>query len=123
MTTVFTTAVACFLCKANVPFSTTDQSRLLSHLEGEHMAFFGTDYLVAGCTMSGEERAAIQKVVKGRQPKLIQLAPEESEEELEVMEEGQVGHCYNGQEIYHDFQTLVYRTASLYITLEKELEP
>ena len=88
MTTVFTTAVSCFLCKANVPFSTTDKSRLLSHLEGEHMAFFGTEYLVAGCTMSGEERAAIQKVVKGRQPKLIQLAPEESE--VEVMEEGQV---------------------------------
>ena len=62
MTTVFTTAVACFLCKANVPFSKTDKSRLISHLEGEHMAFFGTDYLIAGCTMSGEERTAIQVV-------------------------------------------------------------
>ena len=90
MTTVFTTAVACFLCKANVPFSTRDQSRLLSHLEGEHMAIFGADYLVAGCTMSGQERAAIQKVVKGRQPKLIRLASEEGEEEVQVMKEVQV---------------------------------
>ena len=38
------------------------RSRLISHLEGEHMAFFGTDYLIAGCTMSGEERTAIQVV-------------------------------------------------------------
>ena len=38
------------------------RSRLISHLEGEHMAFFGTDYLIAGCTMSGEERIAIQVV-------------------------------------------------------------
>merc|ERR1719320_99401 len=40
--------------------------------------------------MSKEERIAIQNVVGGRQPKLIHLAPEESDEEAdepEVLEE------------------------------------
>merc|ERR1719403_38783 len=40
--------------------------------------------------MSKEERIAIQNVVGGRQPKLIHLAPEESDEEAdepEVVEE------------------------------------
>merc|ERR1719462_139544 len=43
--------------------------------------------------MSKEERIAIQNVVGGRQPKLIHLAPEESDEEAdepEVVEED----CY-----------------------------
>merc|ERR1719234_1551772 len=39
--------------------------------------------------MSKEERIAIQNVVGGRQPKLIQLQAEETDEEVE--EEGEVG--------------------------------
>jgi len=59
-------------------------------LKTEHGASQGLDYLMAGCTMSKEERIAIQNVVGGRQPKLIHLAPEESDEEAdepEVVEE------------------------------------
>merc|ERR1719370_1706514 len=44
--------------------------------------------------MSKEERIAIQNVVGGRQPKLIQLQPEESEleaDEPEVVEEEEEG--------------------------------
>lgn len=67
------TAVSCFLCKANVPFSKADRSSLVTHLNGSHSVTHGTDYLVAGCTMSEEERVAIQKVVKGRKPKLVEL--------------------------------------------------
>merc|ERR1719334_21069 len=36
--------------------------------------------------MSKEERIAIQNVVGGRQPKLIHLAPEESDEEADEPE-------------------------------------
>merc|ERR1719193_260061 len=46
--------------------------------------------------MSKEERIAIQNVVGGRQPKLIQLQAEETDEEVEddgevVEEEGEMG--------------------------------
>merc|ERR1719381_286049 len=36
--------------------------------------------------MSKEERIAIQNVVGGRQPKLIQLQPEESEEDMRELD-------------------------------------
>jgi len=85
----FTTAVSCFLCKAQVPYKSEDKSKLVAHLKKEHGANQGMDYLMAGCTMSKEERIAIQNVVGGRQPKLIQLQPEESEEEVDD-DEGEV---------------------------------
>jgi len=72
------TAVSCFLCKVNVPFTKTDRSEIVAHLEEEHAVTYGTDYLVAGCTMDDQERVAIQNVVKGRQPKLIQLEAKNS---------------------------------------------
>jgi len=82
---VFTTAVICFLCKTNVPYNKSDNSRLISHLEGKHAASYGTDYLVAGCTMSGEERVAIQNVVKTRQPKLVQIQADHDKKEEGVV--------------------------------------
>lgn len=91
----FTTAVSCFLCKAQVPYKSEDKSKLLAHLKKEHGAMQGMDYLVAGCTMSKEERIAIQNVVGGRQPKLIQLQMDETDEEMDeqevVDEDGELG--------------------------------
>jgi len=72
------TAVSCFLCKVNVPYTKTDRSEIIAHLEVEHAVTYGADYLVAGCTMDDQERVAIQNVVKGRQPKLIQLEAKNS---------------------------------------------
>merc|ERR1719474_2500454 len=80
----------CTMSKAQVPYKSEDKSKLVAHLKTEHGALQGMDYLMAGCTMSKEERIAIQNVVGGRQPKLIHLAPEESDEEAdepEVVEE------------------------------------
>ena len=119
----FSTAVTCFLCNAQVhlppslqchdisapkvPYKSEDKSKLMAHLKTEHGASQGMDYLMAGCTMSKEERIAIQvwsistwsntwlsdrpnfalqNVVGGRQPKLIHLAPEESDEEADEPE-------------------------------------
>lgn len=86
-----TTAVTCFLCRANIPFSLADRSRLVAHLATEHQVAEGSEYLVAGCTMSHQERLAIQNVVKGRQPKLVQLEATGSEEEDEVEATGEEG--------------------------------
>jgi len=77
------TAVICFLCKTKVPYCTTDKTKLDIHLKDEHKALFGTDYLVSGCTMSGEERVAIQNVVSGRQPKLVQMEVTDEEKEVD----------------------------------------
>ena len=76
----FSTAVTCFLCNAQVrsppslqyrdisapkvPYKSEDKSKLVAHLKNEHGASQGLDYLMAGCTMSKEERIAIQVKVK-----------------------------------------------------------
>ena len=49
-----------------VPYKSEDKSKLLAHLKKEHGAMQGMDYLVAGCTMSKEERIAIQVSAKTR---------------------------------------------------------
>merc|ERR1719154_785913 len=36
------------------------------HMNNEHMAYFGMEYLLAGCTMSEEERLAVKDVIKDR---------------------------------------------------------
>ena len=36
------------------------RSEIVAHLEEEHAVTYGTDYLVAGCTMDDQERVAIQ---------------------------------------------------------------
>ena len=76
----FSTAVTCFLCNAQVhsspslqchdisapkvPYKSEDKSKLVAHLKTEHGASQGMDYLMAGCTMSKEERIAIQVKVQ-----------------------------------------------------------
>ena len=76
----FSTAVTCFLCNAQVhsppslqcrdisapkvPYKSEDKSKLVAHLKKEHGASQGLDYLMAGCTMSKEERIAIQVKVQ-----------------------------------------------------------
>ena len=76
----FSTAVTCFLCNAQVhspsslqchdisapkvPYKSEDKSKLMAHLKTEHGASQGMDYLMAGCTMSKEERIAIQVKVQ-----------------------------------------------------------
>ena len=49
------------------------RSRLLAHLEDQHSAFSGVDFLVAGCSMTSTERDAVRNVVQGRTPSLMQL--------------------------------------------------
>jgi hypothetical protein len=50
-------------------------------LEEQHAAFSGLEFLAAGCAMSEKERKAVENVVRGRQPVLVPLPVEVSEDE------------------------------------------
>ena len=54
--------VKCFLCRAE--YKASDKEALLYHLCTEHNAYYGTDFLLAGCTMSEEERGAVREVTR-----------------------------------------------------------
>jgi len=56
----------CFLCKGFVSYKEGDTSKFNRHMNNEHMAYFGLEYLLAGCTMSEEERLAVRDVIKDR---------------------------------------------------------
>jgi len=58
--------VVCFLCKGFVSYKNKDSSKFQKHMNNEHMAYFGMEYLLAGCTMSEEERLAVKDVIKDR---------------------------------------------------------
>jgi len=64
--------VPCFLCKASIYYEKSDKSMLLSHMNSEHNAFFGNEFLLAGCIMNDDERMAIVNVVKDREPSYLQ---------------------------------------------------
>jgi len=70
---VLKTGVQCFLCGDTVPFNGDNRRCLMTHLEENHKALIGMDFLVTGCVMSTEERNAVMKVVENRKPRLIQL--------------------------------------------------
>ena len=37
---------------------------LVRHMNSEHNAYYGLEYLLASCTMSEEERAAVKEVTR-----------------------------------------------------------
>jgi len=53
----------CFLCKDQIPYSNNDKTDFARHMNNEHMADFGIDFLLAACLMEDEEKEAIQEVV------------------------------------------------------------
>jgi len=56
----------CFLCKGFVSYKDGNPSKFNKHMNSEHSAYFGLDYLLAGCSMSPEERAAVREVIGDR---------------------------------------------------------
>jgi len=73
--------VPCFLCKAFIYYERSDKSKLMSHMNEEHNAFFGSDFLLAGCIMNDDERLAIVNVVKDREPSHFEPDTVESQTE------------------------------------------
>lgn len=58
--------IVCFMCKGFVSYKDNNPSKFNKHMNSEHMAFFGLEYLLAGCSMSEDERFAVRDVIKDR---------------------------------------------------------
>jgi len=53
----------CFLCKDQIPYNNNDKTDFTEHMNNEHLADFGIDFLLASCLMDQEERESIQDVI------------------------------------------------------------
>jgi len=56
----------CFLCRKIVSYKNKNSTKFKKHMTDEHNAYHGMEYLLAGCTMSEEERLAVKDVIKDR---------------------------------------------------------
>jgi len=78
--------IVCFLCRGIVSYKNKDTAKFEKHMKNEHMANFGMEYLLAGCTMSEEERLAIKDVIKER----IEENEHESDQNTTLEEDAEV---------------------------------
>lgn len=85
--------VICFLCKGHVPYTKDNMAKFERHMATDHSAYFGLDYLLAGCKMTDEERIAVTDVVREKDVDTREVRPQEEEEDngpVTTLEEGQV---------------------------------
>jgi len=82
--------VPCFLCKAFIYYEKADKSKMMAHMNSEHNAFFGMDFLLAGCIMNDDERVAIVNVVKDREPAHLEPESAPSEDENLTLENNEL---------------------------------
>ena len=73
--------IVCFLCKGIVSYKNKDATKFEKHMNNEHMAYFGMEYLLAGCSMSEEERLAVKDVIKDR------IEPDSASDQNTTLEE------------------------------------
>jgi len=79
--------VQCFLCKASLFYNKNNHSTFVSHLSSEHNAFFGTNFLLAGCIMNEDERVAMFNAVKDRAPSSFIQSQNLQEESNKIIQE------------------------------------
>ena len=80
--------VICFLCKGHVPHT---RDKFERHMATDHSAYFGMEYLLAGCKMTEDERLAVTDVVREKEGEWgTRTQDEEAGGELATLEEGQM---------------------------------
>ena len=85
--------VICFLCKGHVPYTKDNMAKFERHMATDHSAYFGMDYLLAGCKMTDDERLAVTDVVREKEVDTRDARPRAEEEDdgtVTTLEEGQV---------------------------------
>ena len=85
--------VICFLCKGHVPYTKDNMAKFERHMATDHSAYFGMDYLLAGCKMTDDERLAVTDVVREKEVDTREARPRGEEEDdgpVTTLEEGQV---------------------------------
>jgi len=75
--------LVCFLCKGIVSYKDCNPSKFNKHMNTEHNAYYGLEYLLAGCTMSNEERMAVREVTRDRTDTPVKEREEAKEKILE----------------------------------------
>ena len=88
----------CFLCKGHVPYTRDNVAKFERHMATDHSAYFGMDYLLAGCKMTDDERIAVTDVVKEKEVDTrvtreevgTRVTREEDDGPVTTLEEGQV---------------------------------
>jgi len=63
--------LVCFLCNGIVAYKDRNPSKFNRHMNSEHNAYYGLEYLLASCTMSEEERGAVREVTRNRTDKQL----------------------------------------------------
>ena len=80
--------VICFLCRGHVPYTRDNTAKFERHMATDHSAYFGMEYLLAGCKMTEDERLAVTDVVKEKE---VGAGAGQEEEQEATLEEGEVG--------------------------------
>jgi len=69
--------IVCFLCKGRLSYKDENTTKFEKHMKNEHLVKFGFEYLLAGCTMSEDERLAIKDVIKESRSEQEKIGSEE----------------------------------------------
>lgn len=75
--------LVCFLCRGIVSYKDCNPSKFNKHMNYEHNAYYGLEYILAGCTMSNEERMAVREVTRDRTDTPVKEREEAKESILE----------------------------------------
>ena len=87
--------VVCFMCQGFVPYNPENPVKFTKHMKSDHSAFFGLDYLLAGCRMTEEERRTVNEVVG-----------EKEVGDLDVEVDGEITNSEPSTEIFFPVTTL-----------------
>ena len=60
----FSGKIFCILCNGVVALWDGDKSRFIGHMNHEHEALLAINFILAGCLMSKEERAVVEKIME-----------------------------------------------------------
>merc|ERR1719370_1546331 len=63
--------LVCFLCNGIVSYKDRNPSKFNRHMNSEHNAYYGLEYLLASSTLSEEERGAVKEVTRNRTDTLL----------------------------------------------------
>lgn len=97
--------IFCILCNGVVSFKNGDRSRFIGHMNHEHEAYLGLSFILAGCLMSPEERAAVETIMEEKYNSgMIEVKRSEEETSKEMPTENKVE---DGNDLEESFITVM----------------
>ena len=93
------------MCQGFVPYNPENPVKFTKHMKSDHSAFFGVEYLLAGCRMTEEERRTVNEVVGEKEVGDVDGEITNSEPSTEIffpvttLEEGELEADYDWRNI------------------------